>query len=72
MTRSPTVIEPENVKLDQPRSRSLAPSLPSSNAPSVMPLAARYIIPVKAVEKMTFCPMLSAASEVEILTEAFV
>lgn len=37
-----------------------------------MPLQARYIIAVNADEKITFCPMLSAASEVEILTEALV
>jgi hypothetical protein len=39
--------------------------------PLMTPCAARNMIPVSAVEKITFWPELRRASDVEILIEAF-
>jgi len=43
----------------------------AGNIPFTTPCAAKNIAIVSALEKMTFCPELRYAREVEILIEAF-
>jgi hypothetical protein len=44
---------------------------PTVRAPVATPSAARYIIAVKAVEKMRFCPELRNDKDVATLMDAF-
>ena len=44
---------------------------PTVRVPAATPLAAKYIMPVRAVEKIRFCPALRNASDVATLIDDF-